>query len=582
MKKKILLTLLNVLLCAATFAAEGHKCGLKAENISVEGPRINHYSLNLKFTMTNPTDTVAYTDDLLLYHEYINKEGEKGYIFVNYFALGGEAYPDIVSLQPGESKDFELILYGVYSPTDIYKICISGSYESGNSADGYFIDELGRIEVNMEEEWRPLDITGTLELDNISTDGSQTGFYGNNLTGKVTLTNNEPNPIFAYYSTDQHISLLLQQDNGNGKFKKVRSIPVFESIDAGETVTADFTMEGMLEDGKNYMLVVEYGYSLNNMQAAAADTLYFTAHNTPTYWRNDGRAMAFSSVDGKTYKVPADAVNFEILGADAKIDISEASPNCLYYLSEDATVPAEIAGKNVVKGNKAENITVIDGYGFYCPARFMAANAFYTRLQTVDNIEGGGWEPLALPFDTDGMELTDINGIHTDGNVTVKELASVNGDVLEFSEVNGESLKAEKPYIIKSDIPESHIMFHGANKSFRPKAPEVQAGNYKFTGNFSRDCISSAYVINSNGTAFELADNVEAVPFRGYIVAEEGTTEYPRLYIDRVNTDAISSVTAGDFKTDNNVYTISGVEINAGNTLPRGLYIKNGKKIAVR
>lgn len=586
MKRKSLFTMLCFLLCTSLYAVEGHKCGLKAENISVEGPRINHYSLNLKFTMTNPTDTVAYTDDLLLYHEYINKKGEKGYIFVNYFTLRGETYPDIVSLQPGESRDFELILYGVYSPTDIYKIFISGSFESGNPADGYFIDELGRIEVNMEEKWRPIDMTGAIELDKLSGDGKYVDFYGNQLIGKVTLTNHEQNPLLAYYgTTDQYLSLLLKEDMGNGKYKEVRSLPVVDRINGGETITTDFSIDGMLENGKKYILFVEYGSNLYYSQrAAATDTLYFTAHTTPAYWKQDGSVAAFTSVDGKTCKVPADAtaVNFEKLGADAKIDISEASPNCLYYLSEDAVVPAEIEGKNVVKGGKAETIELTDGYSFYCPARFTAANAFYTRLQTVDNIEGGGWEPLALPFDTDGMELTDINGIHTDGNVTVKELASVNGDVLEFSEVNGESLKAEKPYIIKSDIPESHIMFHGANKSFRPKAPEVQAGNYKFTGNFGTDCISSAYVINSNGTAFELADNVEAVPFRGYIVAEEGTTEYPRLYIDRVNTDAISSVTAGDFKTDNNVYTISGVEINAGNTLPRGLYIKNGKKIAVR
>lgn len=584
MKRKSLFTMLCFLLCTSLYAVEGHKCGLKAENISVEGPRINHYSLNLKFTMTNPTDTVAYTDDLLLYHEYINKKGEKGYIFVNYFTLRGETYPDIVSLQPGESRDFELILYGVYSPTDIYKIFISGSFESGNPADGYFIDELGRIDVNMEEEWRPLNLAGAIELDKLSGDGKYVDFFGNQLTGKITLTNHEQNPLLAYYgNTDQYLTLLLKEDTGNGKYKEIRSVPVVDRINGGETITKDFSMEGMLENGKNYILFVEYGSTISYIhRAAATDTLYFTAHTTPAYWRQDGSVQTLSPADGKTFKVPADAaaVNLERLDADAKIDISEASPNCLYYLSENAAVPAEIEYKNVVKGGKAETIELTDGYGFYCPARFTAANAIYTRLQTVDNIAGRGWEPLALPFDTDGMELTDINGIHTDGNVTVKELTSANGDVLEFTEVESESLKSERPYIIKVEIPESHIMFHGANKSFIPTVPESQVGNYKFAGNFGSDGISNAYVINSNGTAFELKNNAALVPFRGYVVAVDGSADYARLYIDQTNTDGIKTIS--DEKIANDVYTISGVKVNDENALSRGLYIKNGKKVVVK
>jgi len=135
------------------------------------------------------------------------------------------------------------------------------------------------------------------------------------------------------------------------------------------------------------------------------------------------------------------------------------NPNTLYILSSKADAPTSLAGKNVVKGNNAEQITLVDGHAFYSPVNFTAQNITYTRTETnyLDKDTQKGWTTLVLPFAPDGCKtilenadypLTWFNSAEdTNKNLWLMTFNDEHAGIVEFG-FAGEQLEANKPYIM--------------------------------------------------------------------------------------------------------------------------------------
>jgi len=236
-----------------------------------------------------------------------------------------------------------------------------------------------------------------------------------------------------------------------------------------------------------------------------------------------------------------------IMGLGNEVQITpNANPNCLYFLDADQTVPAGLAGKNVIKGYQAENIVLADGYDYYTPYTFEATNISYSRTFTQGRAtEGGekGWETLVLPFET--TEVTDANGTavswytsdnDTEGKFWLCNFAEEEGDDTYFSYVTSvrtdgvRYFAADRPYLIAvpegSELVGSSLTFKGTNAKLKPGVVAVTSGKvHSLVGTYVKTSVENAYKMNAVGHEFDLnAAAQEIASFHAYFNTLEGQT----------------------------------------------------------
>lgn len=110
------------------------------------------------------------------------------------------------------------------------------------------------------------------------------------------------------------------------------------------------------------------------------------------------------------------------------------------------------------------------------------------------------------------------------------------------------------------------------------------AGNivtyYAFNYNEQAQADLGFYWADDKGSAFVFTEGIERNLAFMAIESADGLT--PSSFSIEGIGNGINGVTATGVSATDRVYTISGVRVNATNSLPKGLYIINGKKVAVR
>lgn len=296
------------------------------------------------------------------------------------------------------------------------------------------------------------------------------------------------------------------------------------------------------------------------------------------------------------------------LPEDVAADV--ANPNMLVYAKAQAMIPYTI--KNVVVNGFANNIILSDSVGnnnFYCPEEFIARRISYTHnyTQTTKRSVSQGWETIALPF-TVSKITHEKNGALTPIAVEGAEkpfwLYELGDNGLEAAT----QIRANIPYLIcmpndddygDEYMQGGHVTFSAQNATITTSnGTAVSHGVRQFVPTYQRIAASSdVYVLNVNeavgdnpmGSAF-IQNLREVRPFEAYSVH---STNKSRII-------SVSSLGGGDatgikdlmLKNDVEfddsvvkVYSLSGALIKQGKrddvlrTLPKGLYIINGKKI---
>lgn len=445
--------------------------------------------------------------------------------------------------------------------------------------------------------------TGTLAIDgenDITLDNAYSpdckqwyyGFYGSKILGHVKVTNNS--------TTDAHTSgLLIRLWKYNGEnYSSWDSHTYATAIAAnGGTQTIDFVFDE-LEVGTRYLVTYHYtnGAELLNDSEEPQVTHYsMKAYYGVTTIAADGTETTVAPTASVT--VPDNALVLDISQLTTVTSVTpNSNPNTLYIVGTSA--PSGLDGKNVIQNGTAETLTLQDGYGFYTPIVFTAANVSYTRTFTTGADGTNGWSTIVLPFDVKQVKQGDkvIDWFHdssdTGKHFWVKNFSSEDGSTVYFDFVD--QMKADTPYIIavpgdtwgdKWDLTNKAITFYGEDDTtFEPGTLSSVSGyHYKFAGTKQVKSVTDCYVMNNEGNAFNKTTTT-VQPFRAYfspLTMMSGQTATASLHIgsEGNNPTGITEMTYDRRETKGAAYNLNGQRV----AHPRkGLYIVDGKKVIMK
>ena len=308
-----------------------------------------------------------------------------------------------------------------------------------------------------------------------------------------------------------------------------------------------------------------------------------------------------------SYNVPADAAVVDLRGQSVVTSLvtTAASPNCLYLADTD---PSSGITKNWVKGTTAANIELTDGYDFYTPIDFTAANISFTRRFTTGADGGGnGWNTIVLPFDVQTVKRVDTDtaidwfksSSDTGKNFWVYQFVIDGKGAVNFDRAS--DIKANTPYLItvpsdasdawdaEFDLTGKDITFAATDVTVKANEKKTQSGfYYMFTGGSQKQTVAAdaGYVLNAEGNKFaKTTGSVDVPAFQAYFYPSTHNLQADALAISFVDNSEATDIQGVDTKQvaadDDNWYTLQGVKLD-GKPTEKGIYIYNGKKVAIK
>lgn len=211
-------------------------------------------------------------------------------------------------------------------------------------------------------------------------------------------------------------------------------------------------------------------------------------------------------------------------------------------------------------------------------------------LKTLDNtyvklnrtLVANKWNTLCVPFAISGEEIKANFGEGT----LVEKFEAVNGNTVNFADAT--SIEAGVPYLIKPTVAGTTYTFNG--KDVIADAPKTE-GNAEvtFQGIYSPTDITNngtvkAAGVTEDGKVLFVNAGSKTKAFRCFFTISDNASITPamlKVSIKGVETAINSIVMGNNNAADNAIYNLQGQRVN-GNSLTKGIYIKNGKKFAVK
>lgn len=192
------------------------------------------------------------------------------------------------------------------------------------------------------------------------------------------------------------------------------------------------------------------------------------------------------------------------------------------------------------------------------------------------------WNTLCVPF---AISEEEIKANFGEGTL-VEKLDAVNGNTVNFADAT--SIEAGVPYLIKPTVAGTTYTFNG--KEVSADAPKTEGnadvtfqGIYSPTDITNKGTVKAAGVTEGGKVLFVNAGS-KTKAFRCFFTISDNASITPamlKVSIKGVETAINSIVMDNSNATDNAVYNLQGQRVN-GNSLTKGIYIKNGKKFAVK
>ena len=291
------------------------------------------------------------------------------------------------------------------------------------------------------------------------------------------------------------------------------------------------------------------------------------------------------------------------------------NPNLLLFMANKAGAPAGVTNIIDMSTFTADKIVLTDsesgGNDFYCPEAFKANEISYTHVYDQATKIGAcqGWESIVLPFDVQTFSHETKGEIYPIASL-LDEQIEYDGDkpfwLYEFTQqdefVEADKIMANRPYIISMPndpaywddyILKGRITFSAKNVeiSSTHHAWPVEGNHRYFVPNFKNDDyynpdifllnVGDEYEGHKPGSVFSAErDNRKAHPFEAYFVMNGNPA---KRYINIFDKDAssIREIPANS-RTMKGAYDLMGRKMDSETTLPRGIYIIDGKKVMVK
>lgn len=192
------------------------------------------------------------------------------------------------------------------------------------------------------------------------------------------------------------------------------------------------------------------------------------------------------------------------------------------------------------------------------------------------------WNTLCVPF---AISEEEIKANFGEGTL-VEKFEAVNGNTVNFADAT--SIEAGVPYLIKPTVAGTAYTFNG--KEVSADAPKTEGNtDVTFQGIYSPTDITNngtvkAAGVTEDGKVLFVNAGSKTKAFRCFFTISDNASITPamlKISIKGVETAINSIVMGNNNAADNAIYNLQGQRVN-GNSLAKGIYIKNGKKFAVK
>lgn len=490
-----------------------------------------------------------------------------------------------------------------------------------------------RFSLHTEDAQPKLSISLQLDLQEDVTDGSHYTYCDYEtyaiVKGKITITNNDEESIltktvnnvgpkhdlFRYFFIP-HISEYPVEDEGFS----IEGLP--DEIKSEETVTGyiKFKMEAQPKGGQEYLVQVKY----INTVIATSEPFTFRL-STNTYWTADGTQLPLTIGDNNTLIVPKEATAVDLRGlyyldTRFKIDISEANPNCLYFIGFIDYVPKGFTSDaNIIREDEANVLSIDCNYDFNSPIPFKAKTAFFTYTPVSESM--GPASPvmsqrmsglITLPFSAQKAWLAGTNEYHEDSpfsndDFKIARLWGIDNGTIEFWPLSSDAIISTLFYYLVYDMKPSPLVFYAEDAyiNYSGEYKEIRNSNNGVlltqVSKKTRKADKYTYSWNCDRNCFVL--NEEGATIRPYNVTVGVWDNYTKTIVDtgleilphRILTSDPSSIDTPKSLESNQqgqvIYSISGQRVGTAtytngrlctDGLKPGLYIVGGKKVVVK
>ena len=488
------------------------------------------------------------------------------------------------------------------------------------------------FQIHVEEGQPKISASIKMNFEEDASDGSHyiySDFKNTSFSGKITITNEEEESIFRSNQLLAPIFSMFQatispEIAGTGSvapYGYVTELP--EVIKSGETVTGHVTF--ILNDcepvnGMQYIAQVEYNHTI----IASSEPFTFR-YSTNTYWTFDGVRSPLT-ISNDTLKIPKDAAAVDLRGlyyinTVFKIDVTEANPNCLYYIGFLDYVPKGFTSDaNIIRENEANMLSIDSNYDFYCPVDFTAKTAFFTYTPVSES--RGPASPvmsqrmsgmIRVPFDAQKAWLAGTNEYHEDSPFYNEDFKIANqwgldeDGTIVFWPLTPDAIVSRHFCYLIYDMKPSPLVFYsedahifssdygreiivGHNRSLIRHASRKTRKAEKYT--YSWNCDKNCFVLNEEGATIRPFNVTVGVceQFKDTLV-DTGLETLPYTIKEPGEGGLVSIKSTRGTPEDKAIYSISGQRVGTAayqdgklctDGLKPGLYIVGGKKVVVK
>ena len=453
------------------------------------------------------------------------------------------------------------------------------------------------------------DATNNIKLQfsaNITNLNASGKLYGNAFRATVTVTNPSTENSYAG-RLNCSVREWTETDNGDGSFTWTwNSIGVTQYslvVEKEGTTTIDVAGDG-LKPGKRYSVRLSY---LKDNATVDALMLGVDENGLPVLEVAETDFYILGDANGTTTLCDAPAAidagdacyaDLRSISSFSGISITPSTnDNCLYLLAEDAVVPNDLSGKNVVKGTTAENIALVDEYPFYSPISFTANSISYTRTFTLAADRNKGWNTIMLPFAPASIKVGEENkdwfqsASDEEGHFWLRTFTGDASGHVYFGYPN--AMEANVPYLIAvpGDTWGDDWQLTGKPMVFSASYVNIVAtkdvgspasGDYfMFCGSTAGATVADAiYTLNDEGSKFVKQESGSVAPFRGWFEAISiSSLSLASLSIGSAATD-INLPQIAPLAQQQQIYDLQGRSVR-GHAKP-GIYVMGGKKIVIK
>ena len=551
-----------------------------------------------------PVTGIKITDDVLAYKEGFTElllEGEAGKWYFKYgngYIYAKSTTSTVLSFDTNKKKSANISISNGNASIGFDIVANSSylSYSTKTSNFGYYNSIFGDHGVPVQIYKKQRRANG-ITIDKTSVEDDLNGYKGE-AKQYVSLTNPNNLPI-TYTSSNPYVATVDESGNVKlvswGKTTITVSYPgseVYESattsyelnvINSETSYDEKFIVFAAGTDKGSNSTILGRGDKLSKENVTIQST--WAGFKKNPYELYAGSTTTISTTKGKIVRI-------EMLGC-GHLDIVNSDKGTFDKGKSDAVWTGSEKSVNF-QTNSGTTTPTVSTFRVY--VEYPNVKTFEYNENEANNIEAweisditlnrtlvaDKWNTLCVPFAISGEEIKANFGEGT----LVEKLDAVNGNTVNFADAT--SIEPGVPYLIKPTVAGTTYTFNG--KEVSADAPKAEGNaDVTFQGIYSPTDITNngtvkAAGVTEDGKVLFVNAGSKTKAFRCFFTISDNASITPamlKVSIKGVETAINSIVMDNSNATDNAIYNLQGQRVN-GNSLTKGIYIKNGKKFAVK